>query len=237
MYIRYGDIAPITVIGRIVSCLCALFGAATIGMLVSVLVDRYQRVYNRKLYMKEETIDFHEYSDDENNDADSRDERSSLKRRASSQIVDPDARAKENAIDQINSTEIPQTPDSTNGIDEQPITRNNSRIHFIIGYVDNENQETSHTLVEKISSFVAEKQSSGNNISLNIISSNASQEIVPHDVQFQIESDDDDDDGDDHDESLREITNDCRNAGNVLKTFKRKPSQTNEQLKNSEKNV
>jgi len=236
VYIRYGDIAPITVIGRIVSCLCALFGAATIGMLVSVLVDRYQRVYNRKLYMKEETIDFHEYSDDENNDADSRDERSSLKRRASSQIVDPDARAKENAINQINLTEIPQTPDSTNGIDEQSITRNNSRIHFIIGYVDNENQETSHTLVEKISSVVAEKQSSGNNnISLNIISSNSTQEIAPHDVQFQIESDDDDDD--DHDESLREITNDCRNAGNVLKTFKRKPSQTNVQLKNSEKNV
>jgi hypothetical protein len=44
---------PITITGRIIACLCALSGPATMGMLVSVLVDRYQRVYNRKMYLTE----------------------------------------------------------------------------------------------------------------------------------------------------------------------------------------
>ena len=63
--------------------------------------------------------------------------------------------------------------------------RNNNRIHFIVGYVDNENQETSHDLVEKISSVVADKQSSGDNISLNIISNENIQKFSI-DVQFQL---------------------------------------------------
>lgn len=50
---RYGDMTPKTVIGRILACSCALSGPAMIGMLVSVLVDRYQRVYNRKLYISD----------------------------------------------------------------------------------------------------------------------------------------------------------------------------------------
>ena len=37
-------------------------------MLVPVLVDRYQRVYSQKLYLKDEIIDFDQYSDDDNND-------------------------------------------------------------------------------------------------------------------------------------------------------------------------
>jgi hypothetical protein len=68
----YGDIVPITPIGRILSCLCALFGSATIAVLVSVLVDRYQRVYARKLYIQEEIIDFHDYTYESNNDIDSK---------------------------------------------------------------------------------------------------------------------------------------------------------------------
>ncbi len=44
---------PITAAGRTIACLLALCGAATVGMLVSVLVDRYQRVYNRKMYISE----------------------------------------------------------------------------------------------------------------------------------------------------------------------------------------
>ena len=59
---------PITAVERCLSSLCALFGVATIGMLVSVLVDRYQRVYSQKLYLKDEIIDFDQYSDDDNND-------------------------------------------------------------------------------------------------------------------------------------------------------------------------
>ncbi len=47
---------PITVGGRILTCFCALFGSATMGMLTSVLVDRYQRVFNRKMYLSEQEI-------------------------------------------------------------------------------------------------------------------------------------------------------------------------------------
>jgi hypothetical protein len=54
-------------------------------------------------------------------------------------------------------------------------------VRFIVDYVDNENLQTSHTLVEKISSIIADKKSSGDNISLN---------IIPDDVQFELESSD-----------------------------------------------
>lgn len=47
---------PISVAGRIITCFCALFGPVTMGMLVSVIVDRYQRVYNRKMYITEPDI-------------------------------------------------------------------------------------------------------------------------------------------------------------------------------------
>jgi hypothetical protein len=47
---------PVTVIGRILACSCALFGIATCGILVSVLVDRYQRVYNRKQFFPEHIL-------------------------------------------------------------------------------------------------------------------------------------------------------------------------------------
>ncbi|CAF1478240.1 unnamed protein product [Rotaria sp. Silwood1] len=65
---RYGDMVPVTALGRLTAILCALTGVGTVGMLVSVLVDRYQRVYTRKLYIKPEQIDFNKYSDEENED-------------------------------------------------------------------------------------------------------------------------------------------------------------------------
>ncbi|CAF0897400.1 unnamed protein product [Didymodactylos carnosus] len=93
----YGDIYPITAIGRIFASLCAVFGTATIGMLVSVLVDRYQRVFTRKLYIKEhdESIELDEYADDD-------DEKTHAglepdwhnKLRNSVNAVDPDARTR-----------------------------------------------------------------------------------------------------------------------------------------------
>ncbi len=61
---------PITPVGRVLTCLCALSGPATMGMLVSVLVDRYQRVYNRKMYVSEPempSIDF-DMADDADDD-------------------------------------------------------------------------------------------------------------------------------------------------------------------------
>ena len=59
---------PETAIGQVLACLCALFGAATIGMLVSVLVDRYQRVYNRKKFYPEQVISPVDASDAEHDE-------------------------------------------------------------------------------------------------------------------------------------------------------------------------
>ncbi|CAF3086325.1 unnamed protein product, partial [Rotaria sp. Silwood2] len=116
--VGYGDIAPITPIGRIISCLCALFGAATIGMLVSVLVDRYQRIYARTLFINEEPIQIDDYSDDENNDTDSENENLYSVSRINLRIADNNARVKENVINgESNMVEILQTPDSS--LDEE----------------------------------------------------------------------------------------------------------------------
>ncbi|CAF1285463.1 unnamed protein product [Adineta ricciae] len=54
--VGYGDMYPVTVAGRILTCMCAFFGVAISGMLVSVLVDRYQRVYNRKMFFPEQIL-------------------------------------------------------------------------------------------------------------------------------------------------------------------------------------
>ncbi|CAF3901454.1 unnamed protein product [Rotaria sordida] len=53
MTIGYGDMYPITTAGRMIACGCALAGAAIIGMLVSVIVDHYQRAFNRKTLYNE----------------------------------------------------------------------------------------------------------------------------------------------------------------------------------------
>ncbi|CAF3987870.1 unnamed protein product [Adineta steineri] len=54
--VGYGEMYPITVTGRIIACLCALVGAGMMGMLVSVLVNRYQRVHKRKMYIPDKHI-------------------------------------------------------------------------------------------------------------------------------------------------------------------------------------
>ena len=54
---RYGDITPITPLGRFLACLAAIYGISIVSMLVSVLVGRYQRVYTRKRFLNEEYSD------------------------------------------------------------------------------------------------------------------------------------------------------------------------------------
>ena len=136
----YGDITPITPIGRVIACFCALFGAATIGMLVSVLVDRYQRVYVRKLYSQEEEIDFSDYMDDENNDLESKDHHYTPGLRRNSKIEDPDARAQESAKNAIIALPSPQTSDSSLEDENNMQDDDTGRIQFIIRYVENEDK-------------------------------------------------------------------------------------------------
>lgn len=59
---------PKSVVGRVIACACAYFGVATSGMLVSVLVDRYQRVYNRKKFCPEQIISLVDPSESEHNE-------------------------------------------------------------------------------------------------------------------------------------------------------------------------
>jgi hypothetical protein len=56
---------PVTIAGRILACTCAFFGVAISGMLVSVLVEHYQRVYNRKQFLPEQIITAIDSSDSE----------------------------------------------------------------------------------------------------------------------------------------------------------------------------
>ena len=57
-YYSYGDLSPVTPLGRALASLCAIFGISVVSILVSVLAERYQRVYTRKLFLNEQ------YSDD-----------------------------------------------------------------------------------------------------------------------------------------------------------------------------
>ena len=50
MQFRYGDLAPKTALGRALACFAAIYGVTIVSILVSVLVGRYQRVYNRKRF-------------------------------------------------------------------------------------------------------------------------------------------------------------------------------------------
>ena len=80
---------PTTAIGRILTCLCALVGSATMGMLVSVLVDRYQRVYNRKMYVPESSKPPVDIDNIDEMDEDSDSVFSTQKRRLSAALSQP----------------------------------------------------------------------------------------------------------------------------------------------------
>ncbi|CAF3378406.1 unnamed protein product [Rotaria sp. Silwood1] len=222
--VGYGDITPITPVGRIVACLCGLCGATTIGMLVSILVDRYQRVFARKLYIHEDIIDLHDFSDDENNDGDSRVGSFQLHQRYSMKdIEDPDARAKFNSLSTMNdkhampTIKVLSTPD-VDAINENPINQHNSNVHFIIGYADTEKREKQRGLLETINSVVAQKQITGDNIELSIIPEE-NQPTNPYGVKFRISFSSDEDTNDDDTEELTEIVTGRGNRGNVLKKF------------------
>jgi hypothetical protein len=83
---------PISPTGRILACICAFVGAGMMGMLVSVLVGRYQRVYNRKMYIPEpevSTADLEQrLNSQDNTKSNHSSRRSSLKRPLPSAIPD-----------------------------------------------------------------------------------------------------------------------------------------------------
>ncbi|CAF0834078.1 unnamed protein product [Adineta ricciae] len=61
--VGYGDLTPVTPLGRGLACFGAIYGMAIVSMLVSVLVDRYQRVFTRKRFLTEDYTDKILFSD------------------------------------------------------------------------------------------------------------------------------------------------------------------------------
>jgi hypothetical protein len=159
-----------------IACLCALSGAGTIAMLVSVLVDRYQRVYTRKLYIKPEKIDLDESPDDDKHDLESE----PIYRSQNPEVDDTDLEEKQEEAPQIyrdkdasegnNGEEnISNAPLSSSSLLD-PVRQNSNQLHVIISYNDGDNNETSNNLLGKIISVASEKQFTDSNIAVKVIS-------------------------------------------------------------------
>ena len=159
-----------------IACFCALSGAGTIAMLVSVLVDRYQRVYKRKLYIQGETIDLDEYADEDRHDTES----IPLYQNQNESIADMDLEKRHKSATQIyinknvstkNNNEL-QTMNSqllsSSLLD--PAHENNTKFHVMISFDDTENNEISKTMLDKIISIALEKQFTSTNMAINVIS-------------------------------------------------------------------
>ncbi|CAF2761178.1 unnamed protein product [Rotaria sp. Silwood2] len=146
--VGYGDIAPATVLGRLIAVLCAFSGVGTIGMLVSVLVDRYQRVYKRKLYINPEKIDFNDYSDEENED---------LEVGRGNSCIDPLIVNANDKKEDDSETSLQTSPSSSLPLPNAK-DQTNPQCHFIDGY-DNNDDEVSQTVSKEINSFASRQQS------------------------------------------------------------------------------
>ncbi|CAF1550311.1 unnamed protein product, partial [Didymodactylos carnosus] len=198
----YGDMYPITAVGRVLACLCTFSGTATVGMLASVLVDRYQRVYTRKLYINENTdeIEFDDYSDDDDKahlDLES-EWHNQLKNNVDA--TDPDARArkedkprkyssnKENDGFDANPHEVKDdSEEMLSNSNEKGFIKKTLSACFSMTYMANDqaNDDPSEEIMEKIAEMVNEKRLSGTNISLSLIKSDDNEQQT---VQFKPES-------------------------------------------------
>ncbi|CAF1117940.1 unnamed protein product [Didymodactylos carnosus] len=195
----YGDLYPITAAGRILACLCAFSGTATIGMLASVLVDRYQRVYTRKLYIKEtsDEIEFNDYSDDDDKTHSDLESEWHSQLKNNVDASDPDARArieentrKSGAKENGGFDEDPREVEDESKealSDENGLIKKNLSVCFSMTYMDDgqENDDPSEEIIEKLSEMVYEKRLNGTDISLSLIKNNDNEHQT---VKFKVES-------------------------------------------------
>ena len=187
-------------------------------MLVSVLVGRYQSVYARKLYINEETIDFNDFSDDD--DTESRISiQSSRARRPKVVHKDPSFDSPSTVPTEMTEPVLITTAKATPSVEKRT-----NDLHFIIGYVDDERQVTSRDLMDKISNLVAARNLTGNQARLNIIANEQDEEneAVDQGVQFDIASLTDGE----HDdiEQFTEIGKGRSDKNSVLMKFQRRPT-------------
>jgi hypothetical protein len=137
VFFRYGDLSPVTPLGRALASLCAIFGISVVSMLVSVLAERYQRVYTRKLFLNEQYSDNLVFEDDENNDQSFQNQTSIIKRSHSNPNID------ENSIFRGIVKE-----DET---EERKISENSTeKIQFVIGFLSNDLKENKEIMITEI---------------------------------------------------------------------------------------
>jgi len=106
-------------------------------MLVSVLAERYQRVYTRKLFLNEQYSDNLVFEDDENNDQSFQSQTSIIKRNHSNPNID------ENSI----FREIIKEDE----IEERKLSENSTeKIQFVIGFISNDLKENKETMITEI---------------------------------------------------------------------------------------
>ena len=189
-------------------------------MLVSVLVERYQRVYARKLYINEEQIDFDDYSDDESLDNESKLSGQGHRRNDSLRIENPDRRAKNSAAFENGAMATDEPRESHVDSEIEPSRTHGSGVRFIIGFAnDGEGEGRSRDLLQRVSSAIGD-----DTIQLELITSEQikqHQQLTPPDVVFKISESS----NDDEDEEFTEIVKGCENKGNILRNFRR-PSIT-----------
>ena len=183
-------------------------------MLVSVLVDRYQRVYARKLYVHEEPIDFDEPADETTND----------------QL---EVQVEETTVPMVIPTITIERCPSLASSTEQPLDDDQDQLYFILGYVTDERAEVTDECFQQIQTILLAKDSMGLEFHFHRIATGLST-AERNAVKFEIASTASElfDDEFEEIEVIEEVDNDpfteiakgCRHPSNVLKTFYRRPS-------------
>ncbi|CAF1257635.1 unnamed protein product [Rotaria sordida] len=134
--VGYGDLAAATPGGRIIACFCAISGTGTIAMLTSILVDRYQRVYNRRLYIKPKEIHFDNIFNNESGDLELKPRRQDRYSQTLNDIHDvQEQQQQQQDIPRIDQDQYPtQKKDNEENSDSSvtnTIDHNENQIHFI----------------------------------------------------------------------------------------------------------
>ena len=111
------------------ACFAAIYGISTVSMLVSVLVDRYQRVFNRKRFLNEEYVDevlFDDTSSPSINDDDGE--------CLESQIAD------DKPSNSVSQQEIqPDVREKPDAVKSEPAP--SGKVHFIIDYMSDDEDD------------------------------------------------------------------------------------------------
>lgn len=125
---RYGDLAPETALGRALACFAAVYGISIVSMLVSILVGRYQRVYNRKRFFKDDYSEGRMFKD------------SLIQSKSQDECVGM-------PIDMERAfSPVPNSDDEGEENDEQ----RSGKVHFVVGQVSDDEGDKNDELNEKM---------------------------------------------------------------------------------------